>query len=138
MGRKDLSKIMEAHGIYVATALPCFPADVAKKIQKARDIEGPAFVHMLCPCPTGWEHDPAIAVELARLAYETGAWVLYEYENGQRTITRAPKTRKPIEVYLKKQGRFSHLTQGQIVEIQKAVDERFDELVGSARLSEAI
>jgi pyruvate ferredoxin oxidoreductase beta subunit len=129
---------MEAHGIYVATALPCFPADVTRKIQKARDIDGPAFVHILCPCPTGWEFDPAIAIELSRLAYETGAWVLYEYEDGHRTINKVPKTRKPMEVYLKKQGRFSHLTQEQIREIQRIVDQRFDGLVGSAELSEAI
>jgi pyruvate ferredoxin oxidoreductase beta subunit len=138
MIRKDLSKIMEAHGIYVATALPCFPADVARKIQKARDIDGPAFVHLLAPCPTGWEFDPAIAIELSRLAYETGIWVLYEFEDGQRTITKVPKTRKPVEVYLKKQGRFSHLTQEQILEIQQIVDERFEQLVGSTELSAAV
>lgn len=129
--RKDLDRIMEAHGIYVATALPNFPADLSRKIKKARDMKGPAFIHLLCPCPTGWEFDPAIAIEIGRLAFETGIWVLYEYENGHRTITRLPKSKKPVEEYLKRQGRFSHLTAQDIIEIQKDVDKRYAELTGS-------
>lgn len=129
--RKDLSRIMEAHGIYVATALPNFPTDLFKKIKKARDIKGPAFIHLLCPCPTGWEFDPAIAMEIGRLAFETGVWILYEYENGHRTITRLPKPKKPVEEYLKKQGRFEHLTAQNIAEIQKDIDKRYQELTGS-------
>lgn len=131
MQRKDISKIMEAHGIYVATALPCFLGDLVKKIEKGKSIKGPAFIHVLCPCPTGWEFDPAISVKLSRLAFETGAWVLYEYENGKRTISRLPKERKPIEEYLKPQGRFSHLTPQQIAEIQKEVDQRFEALTST-------
>lgn len=126
--RKDFTRIMEAHGIYVATALPCFPADLFRKIRKARDIKGPAFVHILCPCPTGWEFDPSVAIELTKLAFETGLYVLYEYENGKRTISRMPKTKKPIEEYLSKQGRFSHLTPQHIMEIQRDVDKHFQEL----------
>jgi pyruvate ferredoxin oxidoreductase beta subunit len=126
--KKDIDKIMEAHGIYVATALPCFPGDLVKKIQKARDIKGPAFVHVLTPCPTGWEFDASLSVKLSRLAFETGAWVLYEYENGMRTISRLPRHRKPIEEYLEPQGRFAHLSPQQITEIQQDVDKRFEEL----------
>jgi pyruvate ferredoxin oxidoreductase beta subunit len=138
MKRKDLSRIMEAHGIYVATALPCFPADLARKVKKARDIVGPAFVHVLSPCPTGWEFDPALAIEISRLAFETGAWILYEYEDGHRTISRLPKVKKPIEEYLKKQGRFSHLTSAQIRDIQAYIDARYEELVGAAEVAQAV
>lgn len=122
---KDIDRIMEAHGIYVATALPCFPNDLKNKIQKARDINGPAFVHVLTPCPTGWEHDVSKSIEIARLAFETGAWLLFESDNGKRTYNRLPKQRKPIIEYLKLQGRFSHLTEAGIAEIQKEIDERF-------------
>jgi len=125
---KDIDRIIEAHGIYVATALPCFPNDLKKKIQKARDIDGPAFVHVLSPCPTGWEFDVSKSIEVARLAFETGSWILYESQNGKRTINRLPKERKPIIEYLKLQRRFSHLTEADIAEIQKEIDERFEAL----------
>ncbi len=130
--KKDIARIMEAHGIYVATALPCFPGDLVKKIEKANSIKGPAFVHVLCPCPTGWEFDPSISIQLSRLAFETGSWVLYEYENGERTISRLPKERKPVEEYLKLQGRFSKLTDEHLAVIQKEVDERFEALTSGA------
>ena len=120
---------MEAHGIYVATALPCFLKDMETKILKAKEADGPAFLHILCPCPTGWEFDPALGIEVSRLAYETGAWVLYESSEGKRTISRRPKERKPIEEYLKVQGRFSGLTVDQIKEIQKDVDDHFTALI---------
>jgi len=127
--KKDISRIMEAHGIYVATALPCFLKDMEKKILKAKEADGPAFLHILCPCPTGWEFDPALGIEVSRLAYETGAWVLYESSEGKRTISRRPKERKPIEEYLKVQGRFSGLTADQIKEIQNDVDDHFTALI---------
>jgi pyruvate ferredoxin oxidoreductase alpha subunit len=131
MQRKDLTKIMEAHGIYVATALPCFPGDLVNKVQKGKSIKGPAFIHVLCPCPVGWEFDPSISVKLSRLAFETGAWVLYEYEDGVRTVSRLPKRRAPIKEYIKPQGRFSHLSPDQIAEMQKEVDKRFQALTSS-------
>ncbi|MDY6969492.1 MAG: thiamine pyrophosphate-dependent enzyme [Spirochaetota bacterium] len=126
--KKDISRIMEAHGIYVATALPCFLGDMEKKIKRAKEVNGPAFLHILAPCPTGWMFDTALGIEVARLAYETGSWILYESENGKRTISKIPKERKPVEEYLKLQGRFSHLTDEQIKEIQNDVDAHFNEM----------
>ncbi len=99
-----------------------------KKIQKARDIDGPAFVHVLAPCPTGWEHDVSKSIEIARLAFETGAWILYESNNGERTISRLPKKLKPITEYLKPQRRFAHLQEADIAEMQREIDERFAKL----------
>ena len=70
-----------------------------------------------------------MGIEVARLAVETGTIVLYEYENGEITINRVPKERKPVEQYLMKQGRFSHLTEAEIAQIQKDVDENFEQLM---------
>jgi len=126
--KKDIAKIMEAHGIYVATALPSYLPDLEKKVLKAKEVDGPAFLHILCPCPTGWMFDPALGIEVSRLAFETGLWLLYESENGKRTISKLPKNRKPVEEYLKLQQRFAHLTPTQIGEIQKQVDKRFEDL----------
>lgn len=131
--KKEIMKIIEAHGdIYAATASIAYPQDLLKKMQKARTCGKPAFIHVLGPCPTGWEYDSPLTVEIARLAVETGLQVLYEYENGRRTLSRLPKERKPIEEYLRLQGRFAHLTPEQIAQTQEEVDRRFDEIVASA------
>jgi pyruvate ferredoxin oxidoreductase beta subunit len=61
------------------------------------------------------------------LAVETRSFVLYEYEDGEITINKLPK-KKPIEEYLMKQGRFSHLSKAQIAEIQEELDENFNRL----------
>lgn len=130
MKKKDLARIIEANGaVYVATASPSYLPDLRKKVLKAKEANGPAFIHILCPCPTGWEMDPALAIEIGRLAVETGSWILYEWEGGKRTITKVPKKRRPVEEYLKLQGRFSYITDAQMEEIQRDVDKRWQELV---------
>jgi len=53
---------------------------------------------------------------------------LYEYDNGELTVTKLPKTKKPVEEYLMKQGRYSHLTKAQIAEIQEEVETNFNRL----------
>ena len=128
--KKNIMKIVEAHeNVYTATASPAYPKDFLRKIKKAKEHKGPAFVYVIAPCPTGWEYDAFLTIEIARLAVQTGFVVLNEYEDGKRTINRTPGKRKPMEEYLSKQGRFSHLTSEQIAEIQKDVDKRFNELV---------
>jgi pyruvate ferredoxin oxidoreductase alpha subunit len=96
--KKDIMKIVEAHeNVYTATASPAYPKDFLRKMKKAREHEGPSFVYVIAPCPTGWEFDASLTIEIARLAVETGFLVLYEYEDGKRTINRMPKRRKPVE-----------------------------------------
>lgn len=109
--RKDLVQIAIAHNIpYAATASIHDLRDLRKKVQKAKDTDGPSLIHIQTPCPTGWGYDPAKSIEIARLAVQTGCWILYEYENGKITINNKPKELKPISEYLKVQGRFKHLT----------------------------
>jgi len=128
---KDIMKIVEAHGdVYAATASPAYPEDLMRKLKKAKESNKPSFIHILCPCPSGWDFNPSRGIEIARLSVETGVFVLYEYENGRTTVNMVPKVKKPVEEYLSKQGRFSHLTDAQIAEIQRDVDERFYELTG--------
>ncbi|MDY7031487.1 MAG: thiamine pyrophosphate-dependent enzyme [Thermodesulfobacteriota bacterium] len=132
--KKDIMKIVEAHeNVYTATASPAYPQDLLRKLKKAKEHKGPSFIYAIAPCPTGWEYESALTIEIARLAVQTGFVVLYEYEDGKRTINRIPKKRKPVEEYLSKQGRFSHLSQEQILEIQRNVDKRFDKLINEAK-----
>ena len=128
-------KIIEAHGdVYAATGSIAYPHDLFRKARRARESGKPAFIHVLTPCPTGWEYDTHLTVELARLAVETGFTVLYEYENGQRRITKLVKERKPVEEYLSEQGRFSHLSPDQVTLIQAEIDQRYDEIISRASL----
>ena len=127
--KKDMTLIVAAHKIpYVATACPSYPLDLLNKVKKAIDVEGPAYIHTLCPCPTGWRFNPDRTVEIGQLAIQTGMWILYEIYNGKPTVTvRVPK-RKPVREYLKLQGRFRHLTEEDIAKIQHQVDESVAEI----------
>jgi len=131
--KKPIAMIAAAHDIpYVATASIAYPADFKNKVKKALSVDGPSFIHVFAPCPTGWRFGTEQTVELARLAVETGVFVLYEItqENPLKPIiTKKLKDRKPVEEYLKIQGRFRHLfkpvkRQDIIDKIQEEVDRK--------------
>ena len=108
--RKDLTAIMAAHGIpYAAQASVGYWRDLVAKAEKAFAVEGPAFLNIMAPCPRGWRTDPAKTVELAKLAVQTGFWPLYEVEDGVWRMTQKIREKKPLEDFLKPQGRFRHL-----------------------------
>jgi len=131
--KKDLTKILAAHNIpYVAQASPNRWQDLYNKAKKAFDVEGPAFLNVLCPCPTEWKCDESQTVRLAQTAVDTCIWPLYEVENGKYKINYKPKEKKQILEWLKPQGRFRHLFKeenaGVIEKFQKQVDEEWDQL----------
>jgi pyruvate ferredoxin oxidoreductase beta subunit len=111
--RKDLTAIVAAHNIpYVAQTVPSRPRDLAEKVEKALAADGPAFLNVLTPCTRGWRFDPSRTLEMAELAIETCAWPLFEVIDGEWIVNYKPKEKKPIEEYLKPQGRYSHIFQG--------------------------
>ncbi len=133
--KKDIAKIAIAHNIkYVATASIAFPLDLMRKVEKALKINGATFIHILTPCPPGWRIPENKTIEVARLAVDTCMWILYEYENGEYKINYIPTVKKPVEEYLKIQGRFRHLTKEDIDIIQRMVDERYEEMLRISRL----
>ncbi len=108
--KKDLFAIWTAHRPpYAATAVGAEPLDLTRKIDKAKNLQGPRLLLTLAPCPPGWGFDPKDAVEIGRLAVKTGIWPLKEYVDGQVTHTKIPHPRLPVEEYLQRQGRFAHL-----------------------------
>jgi pyruvate ferredoxin oxidoreductase beta subunit len=99
-----------------------------KKIKKASEIDGPAYIHLNQPCTTGWGYSPSKTIELGRLAVETGFWSLYEIENGEFKLTYKPQSRKPVTEFLNLQKRFKHLTDGDKAKIQEYIDQQATEL----------
>jgi pyruvate ferredoxin oxidoreductase beta subunit len=59
-------------------------------------------------------------------------WPLYEVENGEWKLTTKVRDKKPIEEYLKPQGRFGHLFKKnpEVIEaIQENVDQEWEKLL---------
>jgi pyruvate ferredoxin oxidoreductase beta subunit len=109
--KKPMPEIAAAHGIpYVATASVGYYADLQKKVKKALSIQGPKYLQIHCPCPLGWIHDPSLTIKVAQMAVQTGLIPLFEMENGKITSVRKIIKKRPVEDYLKLQGRFRHLT----------------------------
>ncbi|MGB5535242.1 MAG: thiamine pyrophosphate-dependent enzyme [Thiogranum sp.] len=126
--KKDLFAIWAAHKpAYVATVIGAEPLDLARKIEKAKQLEGPRLIIALAPCPTGWDYDPRESVDIGKLAVKTGVWPLKEYVDGKVVHTKIPHPRLPVEEYLKKQGRFQHLfTPADDAELLKEIQGRVD------------
>ena len=132
--KKNLAAICAAHGIdYVATASPAFMLDYISKVRKAIEVDGPAVIHVISPCPLGWRSEPADTMKIARLAVQSAYFPIYEIEKGKyRLNVKVPKP-LPVEEFLKTQGRFSHLFQpefrAEIDAIQQHVNEEWRNLL---------
>jgi pyruvate/2-oxoacid:ferredoxin oxidoreductase beta subunit len=129
--KKDINAIMAAHRIpYQATASIAYPEDLYKKAVKAKNIRGTKFIHIFAPCPTGWKSRPEDAVKLARLAVQNCIFPLYEVEDGEKYILNLKvQNKKPIDDYIKLQGRFRHLKPEAIAAIQAEVDRNWERLL---------
>ena len=133
--KKNMPEIAVAHNIpYVATACSSYPFDLMEKVEKAARTKGPAYVHILSVCPTGWRLAPEKAIWIGRLAVETGVFPLYEVEKGKYRITVDVPALKPVQEYLKPQGRFRHLTAELIEQIQQRVTEEYNKLKAKTSL----
>jgi len=131
--KKNMPAIAAAHNIpYVATACPSYPFDLMAKVKKGIETSGPAYIHILSVCPTGWRCPPDLTVRIGRLAVETGIFPLYEVENGEYTLNFTFPRLRPITDYMKLQGRFRHLSEKTIKEIQHRVDKEYTKLVEKA------
>lgn len=127
--KKPMPEIALAHGIsYVATASVGFYQDIQRKVKKAFSLKGPKYIQIHVPCPLGWRHEPNQTLEVAKLAVETGLYPLFEYEFGKLIGVRQISQPKPVQEYLKSQGRFKHLlNQPEIIaQIQKIADENIE------------
>lgn len=124
--KKDLPRIIADHQVpYVATASPSHMKDYEGKVKKALGVKGFRYLHVLSPCPASWRYPSEKTIELGRLAVQTGMWVLYEIEEGKFRISVKPRKLKPVQEYLRPQGRFSHLRAEEMAAIQEEVHRRW-------------
>jgi pyruvate ferredoxin oxidoreductase beta subunit len=138
--RKDLMEIVNAHGIkYLAQTNVAYVHDLKKKAKKALETPGPSFLLVLQPCTQLWKYPTSEYVAVGKLATETNFWPLYEIEDGKYTINNIVKNPKPIEEFLKTQGRFKHLFSDKnkevISKIQIEVEKNWEKLLKKVECS---
>ncbi|MEM2143409.1 MAG: thiamine pyrophosphate-dependent enzyme [Candidatus Thorarchaeota archaeon] len=138
---KMLDFIVAAHEpAYQATANSSYPRDLYEKFRKAREIRGPKFIHVFIPCPQAWNYPVELGVEIGKLAVETGYWILWERIGEEFILSpyskryQDPKNRKPVEEFLKLQGRFSRMfnpvrDEKKIKDFEAFVQHRWDVLL---------
>ena len=108
--KKPVVEICAAHHIaYAATASVGNAKDVERKVKKALSIRGPKYLQIHVPCPLGWKSEGSQTIEIAKLAVATGLYPIVEYEYGKLVRVQKIPSPKPVEEYLKTQGRFRHL-----------------------------
>ena len=127
--RKQLPFIVAAHGGYTATANIAFPHDFIAKLKKSFEFDGPSYIQIFTPCPTGWYFPVDQTINIAKLAFKTNVFPLYEIENGILKISKKPGQDIPVENYLLKQKRFRHLTKTEIEEIQDNINNNWKRLI---------
>ena len=107
---KDMPRLAMAHGIpYVATATVADLHDLENKVQRAMEIHGARYLHILVPCPLGWGSASCDTIKVARLAKETGLFPVFEAEHGVVTAVSPIRHLASVEEYLSIQGRYGHL-----------------------------
>jgi len=132
--KKDMPEIMVAHRIpYMATASIAYPMDLIRKVERAKDIQGFRFLHMLTSCPPGWRFPPDQTIKMARLAVETRTFPLYEVSYGETYELNLDPGYHSVKEYIHAQGRFQYLTDQEIEELQGEVDRSWNRLVSKVR-----
>jgi len=127
--KKPMVEICAAHHIpYAASSSVGFPKDIERKVKKALSIRGPKYLQIHVPCPLGWKTASDQTIEIAKLAVQTGLYPMIEYENGKLVKVQKISSPKPVEDYLKVQGRFRHIVKDKeaLAGVQAVADQNIE------------
>lgn len=133
--KKNMFEIVAAHGIaYAATASVGYLPDFMRKLERARDIHGTRYIHVIAPCPTGWGMPEAGMVDIAREIVDAGLWYLAEYEGpaltgsaeGSFKLNRDPREFTSVKHYLRSQRRFKALSDEEIAQVEASRDAKWE------------
>ena len=133
--KKSMFEIVAAHDIpYAATASVGYLNDFIRKVERARDIRGTRYIHVMAPCPTGWGCDVDETVDISKDIVDTGLWYLAEYEGSQVSgqaggrfkLNRNPREFASVEAYLRRQGRFKALTDEEVASVEAGRDAKWE------------
>ncbi len=132
--KKNMFEIVAAHGIpYAATASVGYLNDFIRKVERAKEIRGTRYIHVIAPCPTGWGCGVDETVDIAKDIVDCGLWYLAEYTGeavcgtagGQFKLNRDPREFASVEAYLRRQGRFKQLTAEDIAAVEAGRDAKW-------------
>ncbi len=115
--KKNMPLLMLDHQIpYLATASLAYPTDFYDKLVKAKNTRGFKYIEVFAPCCTGWKFPSSDMIRISRMAVTSGAWLLYEAENGKikfngptAKIMEGKVELSPLEDYFSCQGRFASI-----------------------------
>jgi len=94
---------------YVATASVGYLADYIKKLKAAKSAKGFKFIDLLCPCPSSWDFDPSLTIDIGRISVNTNLWPLFQRVKDKKRLTFKPKTLESLQRYTEIQGRYKNL-----------------------------
>ena len=128
--KKDILSVMAAHRIPYAASLSLAHADdTVRKLRWALDLKGFRFLHVLSPCPTGWKSEPALGIELVRLAVRSGLYPVFEIFDGKRYVINVEPdfSDEALDMYLSLQRRFQKSGIG-AADLRPAIDRHWQNL----------
>lgn len=127
--KKKMFEIVAAHNIpYAATASLGYPEDYLRKVEEAKNTDGPSFIHVMAPCPTGWGTASDDTITIEKEAVDCGLWYLAEYKNQEFILNRNPKEFTSVKDYIKKQGRFSHFDDADFARMEAERDATWEKI----------
>lgn len=125
--KKNMFEIVAAHGIpYAATASVGYLNDFIRKVEHAASVRGTKYIHVIAPCPTGWGCGVDETIDVAKEIVDCGLWYLAEYEDGAFKLNRNPRELASVDHYLRRQGRFKHLSDDDVAFVEAQRDAKWE------------